>query len=60
MIEDKELGLKVAEDQEEAFWYRLKQKIEQELIETKATIELNNVMLPFILKKLKGKNGSKM
>jgi hypothetical protein len=53
MIEDKELGLKVAEDPEEAMWHELKRKMEIETRQAKAAIELNEILLKHINKKLK-------
>lgn len=53
MIEDKKHGIKIAEDKEEAFWHNIKARIEQENIQAKASIELNELTLPFIEEKLK-------
>ena len=53
MIEDKEHGIKVAEDKEEVFWKQIKDKIEKDVHDSKLSIELNEHILPFLEKKLK-------
>lgn len=54
MIEDKELGLKVAENKEEEFWIRTKDKLGEEIEHSKRIIEMDNWLLEKINKKLKG------
>ena len=52
MIENKKLGIKIAEDKDEAFWNNLKEKVETETRIAKATIELNEYIMPFIIVKI--------
>lgn len=53
MIEDKELGLKVAENEEEKFWHDLRDRISTSNLNMAREIEVNKVILKFIEKKLK-------
>ena len=47
-------GLKIAENEEEAFWTQTKKKIEQEIQQAERAIEMDKHLLPFIDEKLKG------
>jgi len=40
MIENEELGLKVAKDKTEELWIKLKERAEQTIIQSKAEIEI--------------------
>ena len=51
MIEDKKIGLKVA-TKEEAQWIEYRDILEDKLIRTKISIEVDEVMLEYIIKKL--------
>lgn len=56
MIEDKELGLKIANDEEESFWIKTKETIEKEIKQMERTIEMDQVLLMFIKEKLDEKS----
>lgn len=45
VIEDKDIGIKVAVDEEEALWVRIRDKAAQQLRESKAEIELQEAVL---------------
>lgn len=53
MIEDKELGLKVAENKDEAFWYKLKQNSEEEIKNNERGIIINQRIILLAEEKLK-------
>jgi hypothetical protein len=47
MIEDKELGLKVAENADEAFWESIKSKAIKDIEMDNRAIEINNALRKF-------------
>ena len=53
MIKDKELGLKVAENEEEAYWETTRQDTEKALIRARAAIEINEAILKICKSKIK-------
>lgn len=53
MIEDKKLGLKVAENKEEEFWIRTKEKLGEEIEHSKRIIEMDTWLVDKINIKLK-------
>ena len=55
MIEDEELGLKVAENPKEKFLFDLIEKIKKQIEDVKIDIELNQKFLEFDLKQKKEK-----
>ena len=54
MIEDKKLGLKIAENKEEEFWVKTKEKLGEEIEQNKRIIEMDDWLIENINKKLKG------
>ena len=52
MIEDKAIGLKIAENPEEAYWTQTKNKCETSIDLMKKEIELNEVILKYASEKL--------
>jgi len=48
MIEDKELGLKIAKDPREAKIETLKERIKKEIDDTEFQIEINQVILEYL------------
>ena len=59
MIEDKKIGLKVAESKEEAFWVREQKAREEQLRVDKASVEIGELILEYVEKKTKVLNKSK-
>jgi len=55
MIEDQTLGLKVAENDEEAFWAKMKEKCEKEIANNKREIIINEYLVALCEEKLKTK-----
>jgi len=53
MIEDKKIGLKIAEDKEEEFWTKAKEKVEQSIFNSEKEIEINKEVLKLCNDKLK-------
>lgn len=53
MIEDKELGLKIAENPKEAKWEGIKKQAEKSIEERKTEIEINKAIIELAEKKLK-------
>lgn len=53
MIEDKELGLKIAEDSDEKFFTDLKEKCEEALRAEARNIKINKKMLELCAEELK-------
>lgn len=53
MIEDKKLGLKVAENPKEALWEQVKQQAEITIKQAENSIEVNTELLKLAKKKLK-------
>jgi len=53
MIEDKKLGLKIAENKDEAFWSEMKTKIEKDIDMNKKNIEISEHILKLVANKLK-------
>ena len=53
MIEDKKIGLKVAENKEEAQWENVRRKAEIAIDEASLEVELNELILRYANKKLK-------
>ena len=53
MIEDKGLGLKVAENKEEAFWQTAKERCEQAIFNAEREIEINIHILGLCKARLK-------
>lgn len=53
MIENKELGLKIAEDSDEAFWTETKQKCLDAIAAEKRNMKINKKMLELCEKQLK-------
>ena len=45
MIEDKKLGLKIAEDSDEEFWTQTKEKCEEAIKAELRNIEINKVLI---------------
>jgi len=56
MIEDKKLGLKIAESTEEAFWADLKSKIEKDIDMNMKNIVINKHILALAEDKLRDPN----
>ena len=54
MKEDKEIGLKIAENKEEEFWTKTKEKLGEEIESSERIIEMDNWLIENINKKLKG------
>jgi hypothetical protein len=54
MIEDKELGLKIAENAEEAFWEDLKKKCEKDIRSSEQTIAIAKHIIELCKEKIKG------
>ncbi len=52
MIEDKDLGLKVAEDKQEDFWSKLKTRTEESIDQAGYEIEIQEEVLKLCIKKL--------
>ena len=52
MIEDKELGLKIAEDSDEAFWTETKEKCEKAIEAEKRNIKINEKLIELCKKEL--------
>lgn len=52
MIEDKELGLKIAESKEEKFWSETLEKCKEHIQNFKYEIEINEAIRDFCEKKL--------
>ena len=52
MIEDEKLGLKIAEDTDEAFWTDTQEKCEKALEAEKRNIKINEKMLELCKKEL--------
>jgi len=61
MIEDKKLGLKMAENEEEAAWELIRENTEKSIQREKIELELNKVVLEYVERKQKSLNskGSK-
>lgn len=55
MIENKKLGVKIAEDPEEAAWTQIKESIEKEISSMERALEMNKVLIDFIKGKLEEK-----
>lgn len=53
MLEDKELGLKIAESPEEDFWTRVKEAQEKEKFNSQRSIEIAEWILKLVDSKLK-------
>ena len=56
MIEDKELGLKIAENTNEAIWERTRKRCESEIKEMEIGIEINKCILALAKSKINGSN----
>jgi len=52
MIEDKELGLKVAENPEEAFWTKYKEQCTKDIVSDKRAILINEHIIDLCVQKL--------
>ena len=52
MIEDKEMGIKVAETKEEGAWARVKDQATKSIEDSKIAIEINEVILKLAETKL--------
>jgi len=52
MIEDKELGLKVAENPEEAFWTKTKVQCTKDIVSDKRAILINEHIIDLCVQKL--------
>lgn len=52
MIEDKELGIKIAESEDEKAWIQIRDNIEKEMAQMKRAIQMNEVLLNFISEKI--------
>lgn len=48
MIEDKEIGLKLAENKEEAIWKTIKDKANQSILNNSIDTEINQLILKYI------------
>ena len=48
MIEDKAIGLKIAENPEEVFWHQMETKLKQQNIINKCEIEMNELLIKHI------------
>ena len=60
MIKDEKLGLKIAENPVEARWEEVRSAMERNLVNGNIDIEINQLILDYAKRKLKGgKNGSK-
>lgn len=57
MIEDKELGLKIAEDSDEAIWARIKKNSEKEIKNNEVEIIINTHILQ-LANSMLSKNGT--
>jgi hypothetical protein len=55
MIEDKKLGLKVAENPEEAYWEEMKTRMNKDIEANKHNIEISKHILTLAEQKLKEK-----
>ena len=53
MIEDKKLGMKLAENAEEAEWERIKEKAKEDIKQMQRAIEINKVIVLLAEKKKK-------
>lgn len=53
MIKDEKIGLKVAENKQEAFWERMKTKLLEDIENEKHNIEIANHLLILVELKLK-------
>jgi len=53
MIEDKENGIKIAENPIEAKWMEIKEKIEKDNLNNKISAEINDAILELAKKKIK-------
>ena len=53
MIEDKKLGMKLAENVEEAAWERIKEKAKEEIKQMQRAIEINKVIAALAERKKK-------
>jgi hypothetical protein len=56
MIENKDLGLKVAEDSEEKFWTDLKEKCEKDIKSSEQTIAIAKHIIELCKEKIKDKS----
>jgi len=52
MIEDKNLGLKLAETKEESLWFRMVKNVERELENLKDSVRFNKAVLEMCKSKL--------
>lgn len=52
MIEDKEIGLKIAENETEAFWHQAKKNCEKGIFNAEREIEINKTILILCEEKL--------
>lgn len=52
MIEDKELGLKIASNPEEAFWTKLKEKATADILSNEREIIINKAVIELADKKI--------
>jgi len=52
MIEDKELGVKIAEDSDEKFWTETKEKCEEAIKAEKRNIKINEKLIELCKKEL--------
>ena len=59
MIEDKEMGIKVAENKVEAFWTEMKTKVEKDIEMNEHNIEIGKHILKLAEQRLKEKAWSK-
>lgn len=55
MIKDKELGLKFAENSEEAFWTKVKEEAEKRTEQMRHEIIINQAVIELAEKKIKNK-----
>ena len=53
MIDDEEMGLKVAEDSEEKFWIETKEKCEEGIKSAKRNLKINEELLKLAKKELR-------
>ena len=56
MIEDKELGLKVAENEDDKFWHEFQDRLSKDNINMERQIEINKIILNYIENKIKEMN----
>ena len=55
MIEDKELGLKIAENPVEAKWVEIKDRMEKSIVNSKIEIEISKKLIQLANRKIKKK-----